>query len=74
MSQFDYIKDIAKYSLNNDQDLLRKTLGELIDYSLRTKKTTFALQLQSILKDANRKLNLGEQSNLRSPKKYYFEE
>jgi len=74
MSQFDYIKDIAKYSLNNDQDLLRKTLGELIDYSLRTKKTTFALQLQSILKDATRKQNLGEQSNFRSPKKYYFEE
>jgi AAA+ superfamily predicted ATPase len=74
MSQFDFIKDIAKYSLNNDQDLLRKTLGDLIDYSLRTKKTNFALQLQSILKEAIRKQDLGGMSILGSPKRIQFEE
>lgn len=55
MSQFDYIKDIAKYSLDNDQEQLHKVLNDLIDYSLRTKKTNFAIQMQSILKDALRK-------------------
>lgn len=54
MSQFDYIKDIAKFGLENDQDKLLSVLNELIDYSKKTKKINFALQLQSILKDAVR--------------------
>jgi uncharacterized membrane protein YheB (UPF0754 family) len=54
MSQFDYIKDIAKYGLENDQDRLLAVLNELVDYSKKNKKTNFALQLQSILKDSIR--------------------
>ena len=54
MSQFDYIKDIAKYGLENDQDRLLSALKELIEYSKKTKKVNFAIQLQSILKDAIR--------------------
>ena len=54
MSQFDYIKDIAKFGLENDQDKLLSVLNELIEYSKNTKKINFALQLQSILKDSIR--------------------
>lgn len=54
MSQFDYIKDIAKYGLENDQSKLLSSLNELIDYSKQNKKVNFAIQLQSILKDTIR--------------------
>ena len=52
MSQFNYIKDIAKFGLENDQEKLLTVLNELIEYSKKTKKINFALQLQSILKEA----------------------
>jgi len=52
MSQQELIKEIAKYGLENDQDKLLSVLNELITYSKNTKKINFALQLQSILKDA----------------------
>lgn len=54
MSQFDFIKEIAKYGLENDQERLLSVLNELIDYSKKTKKVNFAIQLQSILKEAVR--------------------
>lgn len=54
MSQFNYIKDIAKYGLENDQEKLLSVLNELVDYSKKNKKVNFALQLQSILKDSIR--------------------
>lgn len=54
MSQFEYIKDIARYGLENDQEKLLSVLNELIEYSKKSKKINFALQLQSILKDAIR--------------------
>lgn len=54
MSQFDFIKDLAKYGLENDQTKLLATLNELIEHSKNTKKINLALQLQSILKDTVR--------------------
>ncbi len=54
MSQSDYIKDIAKYGLENDQEKLLSALNELIDHSKQTKKLNFAIQLQSILKETIR--------------------
>lgn len=54
MSQFDYIKDIAKYGLENDRERLLTALNELIEHSKNTKKINFALQLQSILKESLR--------------------
>jgi len=54
MSQFDLIKDIAKYGLENDQEQLLDVLNRLIEYSRKTKKVNFALQLQSILKEGLR--------------------
>lgn len=52
MSQLDYIKNIAKYGLENDQEKLLSVLNELIDHSKNTKKLNFAIQLQSILKES----------------------
>lgn len=54
MSQFSFIKDIAKYGLENDQEKLLSALNELIEHSKKNKKINFALQLQSILKDTIR--------------------
>lgn len=51
MSQFEYIKEIAKYGLENDRDRLMAVLNELIEYSKKTKKVNFAIQLQSIVKE-----------------------
>lgn len=61
MSQFDYIKDIAKFGLENDQEKLLNVLNELIEHSKQTKKINFALQLQSILKES---LRQGKTSSL----------
>jgi AAA+ superfamily predicted ATPase len=54
MSQFEYIKDLAKYGLENDQEKLLAVLTELIEHSKKSKKINFALQLQSLLKDSIR--------------------
>ncbi len=51
MSQFDFIKDIARFGLENDQEKLLHVLNEFIEHSKKTKKINFALQLQSILRD-----------------------
>ncbi|MFP5439054.1 MAG: AAA family ATPase [Bacteroidia bacterium] len=52
MSQLDYIKDIAKYGLENDQEKLLLAVNELIEFSKKGKKINFALQLQSIIKES----------------------
>jgi len=54
LSQFDYIKDIAKYGLENDQEQLMSVLNKLVEHSKKTKKVNFAIQLQSILKESIR--------------------
>lgn len=51
-TQFDFVKEIAKYGLENDQDNLMKSLAELIEHSRKTKKMNLAIQLQSLLKEA----------------------
>lgn len=52
MKQIDYIKDIAKYGLENDQEKLLIVINELIEDSKKSKRVNFAIQLQSILKDS----------------------
>ena len=54
MSQFDHIKEIAKYGLKNDREQLLSALNELVEHSKKTKKVNFAIQLQSIVKDSIR--------------------
>ena len=55
MSQLDFIRNIAKYGLENDQEKLLAELNILIEHSKQTKKVNFAIQLQSLLKDTIRK-------------------
>lgn len=55
MTQFDYIKEIARYGLANDNSRLLETLYKLIEYSQKTNKGNFALQLQAIIKEAQKK-------------------
>jgi SpoVK/Ycf46/Vps4 family AAA+-type ATPase len=66
LSQFDYIKDIAKFGLENDQDKLLSALNELIEHSKQTKKINFALQLQSILKESLRQAKTSNLSKVGS--------
>ncbi len=73
MSQFDYIKDIARYGLENDQEQLLDVLNKLIEYSRKTKKVNFALQLQSILKEGLRSQQTKGLAKVGS-QKYYLRE
>jgi SpoVK/Ycf46/Vps4 family AAA+-type ATPase len=54
MSQFNHIIDIAKYGLSNDQENLFAALNDLIEYSKKTNRVNFAIQLQSLLKEGLR--------------------
>lgn len=57
MGQQDYIKDIARFGLENDQEKLLSTLNKFIEHNKNSRKVNFALQLQSLLKDNLRKQN-----------------
>lgn len=74
MSQFEYIKDIAKYGLENDQERLYDVLNRFIEHSRNTKKVNFALQLQSILKEGLRAQQNQGLSKVGSQKFYLKEE
>jgi len=75
MSQSDFIKDIARYGLENDQDKLFIALNELIDHSKKTNKINFALQLQSLIKDTIRhQANSSTLIKVGSPAHYLKEE
>jgi len=71
LSQFDYIKEIAKHGLDNDQDKLQSVLNDLVEYSKKTKKVNFAIQLQSILKDSIRQQSASGLTKVGSEK--YFQ-
>jgi AAA+ superfamily predicted ATPase len=73
MSQYNFIKDIAKYGLENDQEQLLDVLNKLIAYSRKTKKVNFALQLQSILKEGLRAQETKGLS-VEGSKKYFLQE
>ena len=64
MSQYDYIKDVARYALANDQSRLIESLYSLVDYSFKTKKVNFATQLQSIIKDSKERAEKFEEFRL----------
>ena len=67
MSQTDFIKNLAKYGLENDQEKLLSVLEELIVHSRKTKKVNFALQLHLILKDAIRQTRTSGLTKVGSP-------
>jgi AAA+ superfamily predicted ATPase len=74
VSQFNYIKEIARYGLENDQEKLLTALNELIEHSKKTKKINFALQLQSLLKDSIRQQQTSGLLKVGSPKHILREE
>lgn len=74
MSQFDYIKDLAKFGLENNQESLLTVLNELIEHSKKTKKINFALQLQSLLKDSIRSQQVSGLAKVGSTKHILREE
>lgn len=74
MTQSNFIKDIAKYGLENDQEKLLAALSELIEYSKKTKKVNFAIQLQSLLKEAIKHQETSGLVKVGSPKHFLREE
>ena len=54
MGQIDYIKEIAKYGLENDQKNLMDSLQKIISYYKDSKRVNMAMQLQSLVKNAKR--------------------
>jgi SpoVK/Ycf46/Vps4 family AAA+-type ATPase len=74
LTQFDFIRDIAKYGLENDQERLLVVLNELIEHSKNTKKINLALQLQSLLKDAIRQKQSSGLMKVGSPQHLMREE
>lgn len=74
MSQFDFIRDLAKYGLENDQEKLLSVLSQLIEHSKKSKKINFALQLQSLLKESIRQQQVSGMVKTDSPKHVWREE
>ncbi|MFD2599017.1 AAA family ATPase [Sphingobacterium corticis] len=70
MGQQDYIKDIARFGLENDQEKLLSTLNEFIEHNKNSKKVNFALQLQSLLKDSIRRHQNSSLQKVGSPSHY----
>ncbi|MFA7408053.1 MAG: ATP-binding protein [Anaerolineaceae bacterium] len=70
MSQQNYIKDIARFGLENDQEKLLSTLAEFIEHNKNSKKVNFALQLQSIIKENLRKQQHSPLQKVGSPSHY----
>jgi AAA+ superfamily predicted ATPase len=70
MSQTDYIKDIARFGLENDQEKLLHVLNEFIEHSKKAKRVNFALQLQSLLKESIRRKDVGRMTKVGSPSHY----
>lgn len=68
MPQSDFIRDIARYGLENDQENLLKSLNGLIEYFKDHKKVNFAIQLQSLLRDALRYQDTSGLVKVGSPK------
>lgn len=54
MGQIDYLKEIAKYGLENDQKNLISSIQKIISYYKESKRVNMAMQLQSIVKNAKR--------------------
>jgi len=70
MGQQDYIKDIARFGLENDQEKLMSTLTEFIEHNKSSKRINFALQLQSLVKDSLRKQQSSSLQRVGSPSHY----
>lgn len=54
LKQSDYIKEIARIALSNDNNRLIEVLYDFISYSQKNNRLKLALQLQEIIKDTGR--------------------
>ena len=54
MKQADYIKQIAKFALANDNARLRDLLYQYVEYSQQNNRGKFATEILSIIKDSDR--------------------
>lgn len=70
MGQQDYIKDIARFGLENDQEKLLSTLNDFIEHNKNSRRVNFALQLQSLMKDSLRKQQYSPLQKVGSPSHY----
>lgn len=60
MKQSDYIKEIARLALSNDNSQLVELLYDFISYSQKNNRSKLAIQLQEIIKDTGRTEELGK--------------
>ena len=54
MKQSDYIREIARLALSNDNSQLVELLYDFISYSQKNNRSKLAIQLQEIIKDTGR--------------------
>lgn len=59
MKQADYIKQIAKFALANDNVRLRDLLYQYVEYSQQSNRGKFASEILSIIKNTDRERSLG---------------
>ena len=60
MKQTDYIKQMAKFALANDNARLLDLLYQFIEYSQQNNRGRFATEMLSIIKDSDRERSLGK--------------
>ena len=60
MKQADYIKQIARFALANDNTRLLDLLYQYVEYSQQNNRGKFASEILSIIKDTDRGNSLGK--------------
>ncbi|MHA6697184.1 AAA family ATPase [Chryseobacterium sp. A321] len=70
MGLHDYIKDIARFGLENDQTKLLSTLNDFITHNKNSKKVNFALQLETLLRESDRRKRQEPLLKVGSPSHY----
>lgn len=70
MKQADYIKQIAKFALANDNARLRDLLYQYVEYSQQNNRGKFATEILSIIKDSDRENSLGKLREYRLNKEF----
>ena len=70
MKQSDYIKQLAKFALANDNDSLLDLLYQYVDYSQQNNRSKFATEILSIIKDSNREQSFNKLKEIRLSKNF----
>ena len=70
MKQTDYIKQIAKFALANDNARLLNSLYQFVEYSQQNNRGKFATEILSIIKDYDRENSLCKLKEYRLNKEF----